>query len=181
MTWCLELLEPQDRSGCIIRNAHFCNLSISLDRYCGKEWWKTGHVLIQGVYMFYRKVGWQLWVSPGWVSFEKSWRDLWANGNLLNKKNVLLGWKKKDAQEGVAPPWNLPLLGVTKYLTQNLCCLKSRSSHKVHRPWKHAAHESNIACTLNTIGPSGFFFEIYCSSGRSECLKKGREKNGAYH
>ena len=103
--------------------------------------------------------------SIQWVSIE--WKNIF--------------WVWKDDQEGVAPPCNLPLLGVTKYLTRNLYCPKSRSPRRVHRAWKHGAHESSISCTLNTIDPWGFFVETHCSSSRGECLKKGREVNRSYH
>ena len=60
----------QDKSGCIIRNARFCNLSISYTDIAAKNEEKLGmHILIQGVYMLYRKVAYpwlELQRFKGW-------------------------------------------------------------------------------------------------------------------
>ena len=91
-------------------------------------------------------------------------------------KNIFFGWEN-TTKKGWLHHATSPFLGVTKCPTQNLYCSKTRIPHRVHRGEKHGAHESNIAGKSNTVDPSGWGLETHCSSGRSECLKKGREEN----
>ena len=128
-------------------------------------------------------------VHPWWLTtvslpgMDQPWKIMTLSINQwvsIEQKTYFWVWKN-DPERGGATMQTSPLLGVTKYPIQTLYSPKIRSPHRVHRAKTHGAHEANIAGKLNTIHPSGWGLEIRCSSGRGECLKKGREVNRSYH